>query len=154
RGEQPVVAVPDRRVGGERRGGLVRRVVGAGYRGAVEPLAGVGVGGLANDEPTWGWITGLVLNGDVVDLPPPAERTGEVVPELHRALAARLRDLHGLQDGSAHAVAGVLPDVSPRLPAIGAHVHGAGLAGEPEVVGVEAEDRVGHAGQVHHRGDQ
>src|SRR5262249_48807124 len=65
RGEQPVVAVPDRGVGAQRRGGLVRRVVGAGYRGAVEPLAGVGVGNLANDEATWGWVTGLVLNGDV-----------------------------------------------------------------------------------------
>src|SRR5262249_52406028 len=117
-------------------------------------VGGVGVGGLANDEATWGWVTGLVLNADVVDLPPPAERAGEVVPELYRALAARLRDRHGLQDGAAHAVARVLPDVRPGLPAIGAHVHSAGLAGEPVVVVMEAEDRVGHAGQVHHRGDQ
>ncbi len=155
RREHPVVAVRVVRV--FRRGprsGLLGRLVGAGYRGAVEAGAGIEVGDVADYQTAGDRITRAVLHRYVVDFPPEAERGDEVEPYLHRAMAASLGDRDRLEIRAKHAFTAVVPDVAPGGSAVGAQVDVTGLTGEAEVVVVELEHRGGHAGEIDHRANQ
>src|SRR5258708_11308924 len=109
---------------------------------------GVRVGHLTDDQTAGGRVAAAVADEHVVQLPPQAEGAGEMEPGEHGGLPGglRYRDVHVRRSGNR--VGGVVPDVDPAGAAVHADVDVADLALGADVVGVEADGRVGVRAEV------
>src|SRR5262249_10671946 len=118
-----------------------RRAVVRGDDGAVDGEVGVRVERVAEHEATGDRVAGLVADGDVVQLPPPAERGGEVEPDQYAGVPGRLRHRHVEVHRTADRVGAVRPHRDPGGAVVDAHLDLAVLVGEAPVVVAEADRR-------------